>query len=660
MYAFSSDTNIVAMVDNEEFIIYNLTDNRFIRKEKVSTKSGFQLFNGNLNDHFLAQDKKGLHIIDAKTGAEQILPVAKNERFQWLNTTKEMLTLFATNQAGKLKAWNLKNQQEIVLPENLSKRKITQFDIAPDGSTLFACESDNTLTSFDLKSGQTKNQWKTKFTGILSMAIDPSGKRISVSDWDGVVHVFDAGLQKNLVNIVPSPANGLVAYTPDNHYISTKEAAQNLALVNGKSILGFEQLEIQFNRPDKVLANIGLADAQLIAAYEKAFQRRIKRAGIKESIPSNAPDLEITNIKQLPISVNSDEISLHLKSKSASGISAYRVWIDGVPLNGKKGFPQNDAPVAHEMDLKIPILFGTNKIEIASVNTEGIESIKSEFTIVSTKPVQPELYILSIGVSKYKDSRFDLKYADKDAKDLVDALGNTRAFRKVNSLLLTNQEVTREKIMQSKDFLKQSKPNDVVIVFVAGHGLRDDQFDYYFATHDIDFNDPSKRGISDYEIENVLDAIGSLRKLLFFDTCLSGEVDKEDVEKNTVAVKETGDVSFRNPGMGLRNKKPMGIENAQYLMKEIFNDVKRGTGSTVIASAGGAEFAMESNTWKNGLFTYCLLNGLQNKAADEDKDGEVTLIEIQGYIRTEVSKLSGGKQIPDFKAALSGVDFRLW
>jgi hypothetical protein len=51
---------------------------------------------------------------------------------------------------------------------------------------------------------------------------------------------------------------------------------------------------------------------------------------------------------------------------------------------------------------------------------------------------------------------------------------------------------------------------------------------------------------------------------------------------------------------------------------------------------------------------------LQNKAADEDKDGEVTLIEIQGYIRTEVSKLSGGKQIPDFKAALSGVDFRLW
>lgn len=158
----------------------------------------------------------------------------------------------------------------------------------------------------------------------------------------------------------------------------------------------------------------------------------------------------------------------------------------------------------------------------------------------------------------------------------------------------------------------------------------------------------------------MLDGIASLRKLLFFDTCLSGEMDKEDVEQAVAATTQKEDITFRNVGTGLRTKKPIGFQNAQFLMKEIFNDVRRGTGASVMSSAGGAEYAMESSTWKNGLFTYCILKGLKEKAADANKDNEIDLDELQVYVRKEVTLLSKGKQYPDYKSANLELNFRIW
>lgn len=95
-------------------------------------------------------------------------------------------------------------------------------------------------------------------------------------------------------------------------------------------------------------------------------------------------------------------------------------------------------------------------------------------------------------------------------------------------------------------------------------------------------------------------------------------------------------------------------------MREIYNDITEESGSTIISSAGGAEFAMESAEWKNGLFTYCLLNGLKSMAADGNKDKIITVHEIQDYLRKEVYRLSDGKQQPSFKSENKLMDFRIW
>ena len=96
------------------------------------------------------------------------------------------------------------------------------------------------------------------------------------------------------------------------------------------------------------------------------------------------------------------------------------------------------------------------------------------------------------------------------------------------------------------------------------------------------------------------------------------------------------------------------------LAGELFNDLRKGTGSTVISSAGGAEFAMESDEWKNGLFTYCMLDGMKSGTADLDGDGEIMLLELQEYVVDKVKALSKGRQIPNSRIQNMELDFRIW
>ena len=146
------------------------------------------------------------------------------------------------------------------------------------------------------------------------------------------------------------------------------------------------------------------------------------------------------------------------------------------------------------------------------------------------------------------------------------------------------------------------------------------------------------------------------------DTCHSGEVDKDDMElaeaSNTQG--QSGNIVFRSVGAGVQRKESLGMNNSTEMMKELFTDLRKGTGATVISSAGGGEYAMESEQWKNGLFTYCLIKGLQTMEADLNKDGVIMLSELQLYVQQQVSELSGGLQQPTSRIENIEMDFRVW
>jgi hypothetical protein len=100
--------------------------------------------------------------------------------------------------------------------------------------------------------------------------------------------------------------------------------------------------------------------------------------------------------------------------------------------------------------------------------------------------------------------------------------------------------------------------------------------------------------------------------------------------------------------------------NTFELMQTTMADLRLNNGSTIISSAGGTEYAMEGEQWENGVFTYCLLTGLENKEADLNSDKIITLIELQEYLRYKVPELTEGNQQPNSRIKNRSINFVIW
>jgi uncharacterized caspase-like protein len=95
-------------------------------------------------------------------------------------------------------------------------------------------------------------------------------------------------------------------------------------------------------------------------------------------------------------------------------------------------------------------------------------------------------------------------------------------------------------------------------------------------------------------------------------------------------------------------------------MQQIFSDLTKGSGAMVISSASGVEFAFESDEWKNGVFTFSLLEGLKTKKADLNKDSSITVSELRDYVMNRVTELTQGKQHPTSRKENLAFDFPIW
>lgn len=83
-------------------------------------------------------------------------------------------------------------------------------------------------------------------------------------------------------------------------------------------------------------------------------------------------------------------------------------------------------------------------------------------------------------------------------------------------------------------------------------------------------------------------------------------------------------------------------------------------GMVVISAAAGDSWAMEADEWKNGVFTYSILNGMKTMDADLNNDGEITVSELRDYVSESVQDLTNGLQKPTMRQENVEFDFRLW
>ncbi len=270
---------------------------------------------------------------------------------------------------------------------------------------------------------------------------------------------------------------------------------------------------------------------------------------------------------------------------------------------------------------EIETISGENDVSVSAFNSGNtVQSYLKTVQFTAKLPsADPHLYILSIGIDQYHDKSVALRYAVKDANNIVQKLLIQAATvykpENIHYELLTDAAAGKANIIgRINELSKTVRPDDEFILFVAGHGVLL-QNQYYMLTSDFNGTLGDACLISSNEIVETSKKIKSLSQLFIFDTCHAGGVD---------AIVS----GLYDARMSVLAKK-MGLH--------------------IYASANDKQAAMDGYKG-NGLFTHALLNGLNNnREADRNKDGQVTIVDLGEYSKkmtTDISKEIGHSQTP--------------
>lgn len=487
---------------------------------------------------------------------------------------------------------------------------------------------------------------------ISAIRFNPTHSYFATASLDGTIKFWDDEKPEEKVTLISMGREEFIYITPQNYYYASKGALNGLGFRLDNKIFTFDQFDAKFNRPDLVISALPYADSQLVKVYQDAHIKRMALLGIDASqsnTTSNLPVLTLSGIDKA-LQVNKPEFSFSVTAMDDQvKLKALHVLIDGVPLFGSEGktAPSTQTGKPWKEDISCTLTPGTNKLQVYAVNENGVSSYKESFQVnFKSAEKKPDLYLVSIGSSKFAERAFDLNYASKDARDVEKLFRSQAGFNKVYVKTLIDQEVTRTNINQLSSFYEQANENDVIIFFFAGHGILDADLNYFLSTYDTDFSNPGKNAIPYTLIDELMDKTKSRKKLMFVDACHSGEVDKTEAQFQASTTTQEGQIKFRTVGNAVTSTNRLGMKNLLEVSKNLFTDLRRNNGATVIASAGGAEYAMEGAAWRNGIFTYCLLKGLDKLDADLNGDRQITVSELRKYLFTEVPRLTGGKQSP--------------
>ncbi|MCE9568084.1 MAG: caspase family protein [Planctomycetes bacterium] len=452
-------------------------------------------------------------------------------------------------------------------------------------------------------------------TRIHSMASSPDGRflicttgtpRLVVYRTDGSPYPLFSFAQLN---------GEWVLWTPEGYYAASPGGEKMFGWVinNGPNALvtfhPAEKFAKQFRRPDVI-------------------KLAIEKGSVAEALVSLStvvPELE----KILPPSSKLEVVeqrgtTVKVKASASTGVkdkpvTAMRVLLDGRPLPAGKGVWMPGAGKSAEDVFEFEVPAGLHELKVLARSEDG--STVSDPLIVRGPKVagsQPTIYRVCIGVNDYDDAGLKLSSAAKDAEAMFAALekhcvGSDNRFGTAKGEMILNKDVTRERVLKAlDDARKAAKPGDLVVIFFAGHGVKQGD-SYYLLTREADVTKDLKgKSLSGDDLRKGLAEV-ECPVLLILDACHSAA--------------------------GVKAFRPATDD----LTRSLTDDA---VGVTVMSAAMSHETA--GATAENGFFTAGLLKGL--KAGDgvpfDPYEKQLYVHHLYSVAFSEVRKATGGKQNP--------------
>jgi len=453
---------------------------------------------------------------------------------------------------------------------------------------------------------------------ITSVTAHPTRREFAAAGSGGGTSIISASGEL-VAMLVSTPAGEYIAATPEGAYRASVDGGRSVAWAFSGPLeaFSFEQFAGQLQRPELVAARL---------AGETPRVPRLRRPP-RVCIDPKAHARETADAR----------IPLRASVAGAREVARVRAF-----ANGRLVAEREIGKTLANVELDVPLSSGDNRISVVAYDRDGFASNPAQLDVHSkARGNKPDLWIVAVGVSRYPKlpSEQQLEFADDDARAISDAWEARAAelFGKVHVTTLIDAEATVEGVEGALDGLSRMRPEDLAVVFMAGHGVRLKDGNMVFLTHRADITTAGARahGIGWDRLEQRL-ARTRGRVLMLLDACHSGHLSLENVARNEALAE------------ALANEGRSGVfvfaaSKGAQLSYEV--GATRG-------SARGLELAWDGKPPQapsqsgHGLFTAAVLEAIAGAAPDRDKSGAIEIQELVDDVTERVRAASNGKQTP--------------
>jgi len=477
--------------------------------------------------------------------------------------------------------------------------------------------------------------WKTA-TGSYawSVTITGDGKTVVAGLGDGTLRWYDVASGSPLLTAFVEASGRWVAWLPEGFFASSEGGAEligyqlNRGRDEAPEFVRFNQLFERFYRSELVIARL-MRD-------ETAIDAAAANGGSIDQLISAARPPVLSLMGPTSQIIDGPDFTLQVEVEDrGGGVGPLEVRVNGILLDSlsTRAEPANIGGGKVTQKRPLRLVPGRNVIESRGTTSDGSVAspvIRQVVFVREDATSPPALRGLAIGIDKYYDSALTLRYAAGDAAAIQRNLEerSQSLFSLVDINLLTDEQATKSGIKQAfAEMAHLVQPQDVFVLYLAGHGLADDGH-YYFVPQDVRFtNQESLRAgsLSERELVDLLKMINAQKSLIVLDTCYAGAF---------AAPQQLALLSSRGPAE-----------------KAAIDRLMRATGRAVIAATTTQQVAIEGYQG-HGVFSYGLLEGLSGSADSQsgDRNGFISILELGAYLDRRVPELSESafkvRQIP--------------
>jgi WD40 repeat protein/uncharacterized caspase-like protein len=541
------------------------------------------------------------------------------------------------------KDWAFRVKLDIPQRNNGELTGISRLLFSPDNKSLLVIDGNNITHILS-----TGNFSSTAVIPAEYCSFSANGKYLAAIN-NGICDIFDWKSMRQLYSYISVSENDFITIDPYRRYDGTATGRKLLYYSCGSEIVDLDQFK-------ELLWVPGLTE------------RIMQNDSINASKLSELSICGITpEVKQIDGN-DSYHFIIHPRS---GGLGETVVLVNGIevlraaPTALKKSGGDYELNVPANQLQKFFVAGSSNTVTVKSYTLNN--KISSRGAVITATgndktAAAPNLYAVMVGVSDYKGTDLDLKYAAKDATDLSSVL-KVAAGKLLNNpneahVFIYNlttspgHDLLPEKASIKKTFdeiAARAAPNDILFVFFAGHGIMDPATQqFYFLTADASSSTISSGlaavGISTAELSEWIKPahIAAQKRILIFDACNSGGFIKELVK---IGNQDQGYMAARNDDKGKQLK---AIER-----------LNEQSGLFILSASASSQSAYEFGRYAQGILTYSLLRSIREnpEILTEGKYLNVSRwFHAASQMVSELVKENGARQDPQ---VISNTDFNI-